>query len=88
MTAVKRVILGYHLKVYAKGRSIIFDTSYTDHSKHKVEDHPGWSQMYPDAQEELPPDMPAKRMKPVRITVYVDLDHSGMNILPCTLELQ
>ena len=72
LTAVKR-ILGY-LKVYAKGR-IIFDTSYTDHSKHKVEDHPGWSQMYPDAQEELPPDMPAKRMKPVRITVYVDLDH-------------
>ncbi len=33
-------------------------------------------EFYPDAKEELPPDMPEPIGKPVRITVYVDADHA------------
>ena len=67
-------ILGY-LKAFNKGR-IIYDVSYPDHAKFPVEDHPNWTEFYPDAEEELPPNMPIPRGKPVRITVFVDADHA------------
>jgi hypothetical protein len=69
LPAVKQ-ILGY-LKVYMKGR-IIFDTSYIDHSKYPVEDHPNWGEFYPNACEEIPPNLPIQKGRPVRITAYVD----------------
>ena len=73
LKAAKR-ILGY-LKTFPKGRLLV-DTSYPDHSQYPVEDHPNWSDFYPDAEEELPPDMPVPRGKPVRITASVDADHA------------
>ena len=36
-----------------------------------------WSDFYPDAREELPPNMPEPRGKPVQINCYVDADHAG-----------
>jgi hypothetical protein len=72
MVAAKRV-LGY-LKAYPKGR-ILFDTSYPNHSEHKVETQ-DWSVIYPDAEEEIPYDAIEKKGKAVRITVYVDADHA------------
>ena len=35
-----------------------------------------WSELYPDAEEELPPNMPPPRGRTVRITCYVDADHA------------
>ena len=35
-----------------------------------------WADFYPDAQEELPPDMPKSFGAPARITCYVDADHA------------
>ena len=35
-----------------------------------------WTEFYPDATEELPPDMPTPKGKPVLITWYVDADHA------------
>ena len=67
-------ILGY-LKAFSKGR-VIYGVNYPDHSKYPVEDHPNWTEFYPDAEEEVPPDMPLPKGKPVRITVYVDADHA------------
>ena len=69
LAAAKR-ILGY-LKVYKKGR-IIFDISYIDHSTYPVEDHPNWGEFYPNASEEIPPNLPIQKGNPVRITAYVD----------------
>ena len=36
-----------------------------------------WSDFYADAKEELPPNMPAPRGKPVQINCFVDADHAG-----------
>jgi hypothetical protein len=69
LAAAKR-ILGY-LKVHKKVR-IIFDTSYLDHSTYTVEDHPDWGEFYPNASEEIPPNLPFQKEKPGRITAYVD----------------
>ena len=63
-----------YLKTFPKGR-ILFDTTYMDHTKRDIQTH-DWSQVYPDAEEELPPDMPTPIGKTVRITAYVDADHA------------
>ena len=39
-----------------------------------------WSEFYPDAIEELPPDMPIPGMK-ARITVYKDVDHAHNQVI-------
>ena len=71
--AVQRILC--YLKTFSKGK-LLFDTSYPDHSKFPVEDHDSWGEVYPEAEEEIPDDMPAQKGKPVRITVYVDADHA------------
>ena len=35
-----------------------------------------WNEFYPDAEEEIPKDMPEPTGKKVKITVYVDADHA------------
>jgi hypothetical protein len=35
-----------------------------------------WEEQYPGAKEELPPDMPIPKGKPILINVYVDADHA------------
>jgi hypothetical protein len=58
LKAVKRILS--YLKTFPKGR-IIIDTSYPDHSVYPIGDHSNWIEFYPDAGEEIPKDLPAKK---------------------------
>jgi hypothetical protein len=72
VTAMHRVF-GY-LKKYPHGK-ILVDPTFPDHSKYVPTEH-NWSEFYPDAHEELPPDMPTPKGKASRTTCYVDADHA------------
>ena len=69
-------VLGY-LKKFYKGR-IIMDPNYRDNSDYekKIKDYDNWKEFYPDAEEELPPNMPKPMGKAAQITCYVDADHA------------
>jgi hypothetical protein len=41
-----------------------------------VEDHSNWMEFYPDAEEDIPKDLPPEKGPRVRMTVYVDTDHA------------
>ena len=69
--AAKRVLA--YLKAYCKGK-IIYDTGYPDHSQYDCIDQ-DWSEIYPDAEEEIPQDMPTPKGRKVRMTIYVDANH-------------
>jgi hypothetical protein len=71
--AMQRV-LGY-LKKFPKGR-IIIDTNHRDWSSFPMDTSDNWKDFYPDAAEEMPPNMPLPKGKGVRITCYVDADHA------------
>jgi hypothetical protein len=73
LKAVKRILS--YLKTFSKGR-VIIDTSYPDHSVYPVEDHSNWVEFYPDASKEIPKDLPCEKGPRVRMTVYVDADHT------------
>jgi hypothetical protein len=73
LKAVKRILS--YLKTFPKGR-VIIDTSYPDHSVYPVEDHSNRMEFYPDASEEIPKDLPLEKGARVRMTVYVDADHT------------
>ena len=62
-----------YLNTHQRSR-IVFDDSYPPIPP---EPRPDWSDFYPDAKEELPPDMPEPRGKPVELVVFVDADHAG-----------
>jgi hypothetical protein len=70
---MKRVF-GY-LKEFAKGK-IIIDASYRDNSKFVTKEYENWKELYPDAREEMPDNMPELHGKKVRILCYVDADHA------------
>lgn len=53
---------------------IVMDDSYFPHAELE---RPDWSQFYPEARDELPPDMPQPRGKPVQITMFVDASHAA-----------
>jgi hypothetical protein len=76
LKAVKRILS--YLKTFPKGKKgrVIIDTSYPDHSVYLVEDHSNWMEFYPDAEEEIPKDLPPEKGTRVRMTVYVDADHA------------
>jgi hypothetical protein len=73
LKAVKRILS--YLKTFPKGR-VIIDISYPDHSVYPVDDHSNRIELYPDAGEEIPKDLPAEKGPRVRMTVYVDADHA------------
>jgi hypothetical protein len=64
-----------YLKTFPNERLII-DTSYPNHSIYPVENHSNWMEFYPDASEEIPKDLPPEKGPRVRMTVYVDADHT------------
>jgi len=68
-----------YLKTRPQGR-LLCDPSYPDHSQYETEERHNWADMYPDASEELPPDMPTPRGKPARMTCYVDADHAHCQV--------
>ena len=57
----------------------IFDTREPDLSQFRGVQH-NWNELYPGAREELPPDMPTPKMKPVTILAHFDASHA-----PCLL---
>jgi hypothetical protein len=46
-----------------------------DWSPYKTEEHE-LNEFYPDAEEELPPDMLPPKGKPIRLTCFKDADHA------------
>ena len=52
------------------------DSGYRDNSAFKINEYQNWKEFYPDAEEELPDDMPTPFGKAAQITVYVDADHA------------
>ena len=72
-------IFGY-LKGTAKARTLI-DNSQIDLCKLgvKFEDVPldKWQEFYPEADEEIPHNMPTPKGKPVQTTVFVDASHAS-----------
>jgi hypothetical protein len=73
LDAMKR-LFGY-LKGHLKGK-ILFDTKHI--KLDNVEEFSGsnWKQTYGDLKEELPPDMPRLKMKPIQLTIYFDASHA------------
>ena len=62
--------LKYHMK-----RQIIFNTKEPELDKvEKVKQN--WSELYLDAKEEYPPNMPTPKGKSLKITTYFDADHA------------
>jgi hypothetical protein len=53
---------------------LVFDDTYINITD---ETEPDWTSFYPEAKEEIPPDAPAMRGKPIQITCFVDADHAG-----------
>lgn len=64
-------IFGY-LKHYKKWRTIV-DPSPPVRDLSKVE-HKDWTDLYPEAEEEIPHDMPDPKGKTISITIYKDAD--------------
>ena len=54
--------------------TIIIDNNYSDHSKYKVDLEHDWTELYSDAEEEIPHDMLKPMARVSRLTVYVDAD--------------
>jgi len=73
LTAMKRVF-GY-LKKYHKGR-VIIDPTWMDWSKYDGTTEHSWQEMYPNAEEEIPKNMPEPKGMAARITCFVDADHA------------
>ena len=67
-------VFGY-LDAFPNGR-IIIDPTYYDRSKYPPTRHENWDELYPDAEEDIPSDMPTPKGKEARITVFVDADHA------------
>ena len=62
-----------YLSTHERSR-IVMDDSYFPH---KESEKPDWSQFYPDARDNIPPDMPEPRGKPVQQTMFVDASHAA-----------
>jgi hypothetical protein len=73
LKAAKRILA--YLKTFPKGR-VTIDTSCPSHHEYPVEDNPNWKDFYPDAEVEIPKDLPMSKGPKVRMTVYVDDDHA------------
>jgi hypothetical protein len=41
-----------------------------------IEDHSNWMKFYPDSTEDIPKNLPLENRPRVRMTVYVDADHT------------
>jgi hypothetical protein len=72
MKAMHR-LFGY-VKAHPNGQ-IIVDANFMDWSDYQCDDHE-WDEFYPDATEELPPNMPEPKGKAIRLTVFKDADHA------------
>jgi hypothetical protein len=54
---------------------LVFDDSYVPYESDEFEHD--WSEFYPNAMEDIPPNAPRALGKPVQMTAFVDSDHAG-----------
>ena len=67
----------FHMYAYLNSHErskLVFDPSYIAHIESEKAD---WSDFYPDAEEQLPPDMPEPLGKHVIVTTFEDSDHAA-----------
>lgn len=62
-----------YLNSHERSRIVMDD----DYYPHVELGKPDWSPFYPEARDELPPDMPEPRGKAVQITMFVDASHAA-----------
>ena len=67
-------VFGYLRHTHKK--QIVIDPQPLDWSNFHSDHYDTWKEFYPDAEEELPPNMPTAKGAKARITVYVDADHA------------
>ena len=67
-------VFGY-LDTYPNGQ-IIIDTKLHDRSQYTPARREAWDELYPDATEDLPENMPTPKGKEIQITVFVDANHA------------
>ena len=73
------VEMALHIFSYMKSHDrskCVFDPSHPENEILNNIDH-DWSYFYPNAKEELPPDMPEPRGNTCHLTMYVDTNHAG-----------
>jgi hypothetical protein len=58
LKGVKRILA--YLNTFPKG-TVMIETSYTNHSEYFIVDLPNWKDFYPDAEEEIPFDLPTSK---------------------------
>jgi len=63
-----------YLKHYCRGR-IVFDTREPEHKNVEKLEH-NWEELYPNASEEMPPNMPEPKGNAVHIDTWFDADHA------------
>ena len=63
-----------YLKSHDRSR-IVFDDSYVEFTDYVESD--SWKDFYGDVKEDIPPNAPEPRGKPVQSTAFVDADHAG-----------
>ena len=73
LAAAKRMF-GY-LKNHTKGE-ILYDTKSLDVRDIEYFEGSNWRQLYGDIKEELPPNLPEPKMRPVELTIYFDASHA------------
>jgi hypothetical protein len=55
---------------------IVVDPNFKDWSGYNTTEYDTWKEFYPDAEEDMPDNMPVPKGKGGRMTVYVDADHA------------
>ena len=71
----------YHIFAYLKkhenGARIVFDPKTPNIDERVFNADADWRDLYGDVAEELPPNMPEAKGKPVMISCFVDANHAG-----------
>ena len=75
-------VFGY-LKAFSKAK-LVFDTRDFCEDTFDEVVH-GWEELYSNAHEEIPPDMPTPKMKPIRIVSIYDAGHAPCLITRCSV---
>ena len=71
MKGVVRIV-GYLKKVANLKPRLLVNPSLPMHEKYPSQDHGTWEEFYPDAIEEIPPDIPTPKGKEMKVTIWVD----------------
>ena len=67
-------VFGY-LDNHPTGR-IVIDPNYHDRTKYTPARRENWDELYPDATEDIPVDMPTPKGKEVKLAIFVDAYHA------------